>query len=294
MSERKDNLMQLRESYEKFNMSDEAYTVMRQRMEQGKKERMMTEKKVSRINTGWLVTAAAAVTILVLPNLSPKMAYAMGNLSVVGKLFQIVTFRDFQYDDGVNSADVVVPEISVSEEDGQTAEAVSEINSEIQSIAASYIKNFEAEMNAKGYRSIDIKSEVVMNTAQYFTLKLMCYESSASGYEENRFYTIDKATGKRVGLADLFTQGSDYVTPISESIKRQMRERMAAGNDAVYWIDEEEIPDANFDRIVPDADFYLNAAGEVVISFDEGEAAPAYMGTVEFTIPAEELKGIRR
>ena len=40
--------------------------------------------------------AAAMLTLTILPNTDAGIAYAMGNIPVVGKLFKVVTFRDYQ------------------------------------------------------------------------------------------------------------------------------------------------------------------------------------------------------
>ena len=42
------------------------------------------------------VAAAAMLTLAVLPNTDADIAYAMGNIPVVGGLFKVVTFRDYQ------------------------------------------------------------------------------------------------------------------------------------------------------------------------------------------------------
>lgn len=89
-------------------------------------------------------------------------------------------------------------------------------------------------------------------------------------------------------------EGADYITPISENIKTQMREQMAQDEMVCYWIDYDKVPEWNFESITDETSFYLNADGDVVISFDEGEVAPMYMGVVEFTIPSGVLADIRK
>ena len=93
-------------------------------------------------------------------------------------------------------------------------------------------------------------------------------------------------------LADLFQEGADYVTPISDCIKEQMRTCMKEDENVSYWIDEEEFPDMNFVSIKPEEDFYINAKGNLVICFDEGDVAPMYMGCVSFEIPKDVVKDI--
>lgn len=49
-----------------------------------------------------------------------------------------------------------------------------------------------------------------------------------------------------------------------------------------------------FKEITEKTLFYLNRKGNVVISFNEGDVAPMYMGVVEFEIPEEILSSIRK
>lgn len=50
----------------------------------------------------------------------------------------------------------------------------------------------------------------------------------------------------------------------------------------------------NFEAITDETAFYVNEEGNVVISFNEGDVAPVYMGVVTFTIPDETLQGIKK
>ena len=100
-------------------------------------------------------------------------------------------------------------------------------------------------------------------------------------------------TGERLQLKDIFKEGVDYITPISENIKAQMKEQMEKDENVSYWLND-EIEEINFKAITPNTSFYLNEKGNVVIGFDEGEVAPMYMGTVEFEIPNEVVKDIRK
>ena len=135
--------------------------------------------------------------------------------------------------------------------------------------------------------------EVVTTTQDYFTLKLSCYQSEASGYEWDYFYTIDLTSGKQLQLKDIFAEGVDYITPISENIKEQMRSQMENDENISYWLDD-EMEELNFNEITEETDFYINQNNDVVICFNEGDVAPMYMGMIEFEIPAEVLKEIRK
>ena len=80
---------------------------------------------------------------------------------------------------------------------------------------------------------------------------------------------------------------------ISENIKAQMKEQMAADENVTYWLDS-DMPEWDFTEITDETGFYLNDKGEVVICFNEGDVAPMYMGCVEFVIPDEVLAEIRK
>lgn len=285
----------LKEQYEKPVMSDKAVIEMKQRMEQGKEEkRFMSKKKPYK---GLAIAAAAALAILILPNISSATAHAMGNIPVLGGFFKVITFRDYHYEDERNVADVVVPEISTegridSSSTGTGKKTADEINAEIRDITNKWVEEFKSNMEGEGYQDIKIDSEVIATTEDYFTLKLICFLGSGSGYEENHFYTINLNTGEKVELANLFKNGSDYKRIISENIKKQMKEQMAADEGILYWVDYKEVPEWNFNEITDDTSFYINKNGEITICFNEGDVAPMYMGTVEFTIPKDVVADI--
>lgn len=332
----RERLEQLKKQYEQINMSEGQVEQMKKRIEEAKQEKLQAQQKQQTkrkpnekrkplaVKIGLAAAAAAAVFTLI-PNVSKDAAYAMSKLPILGGLVEVVTFRNYQYEDDRHHADVNVPELvpnqtdspeqatgseglsasGQTETDGTKAPADSqvqenlkktteEINAEIQKITDQIIAEFEE--NAKdqeGYQDIMIKHEILNTSEDYFTLKLICYQASGSGAEWDYFYTIDLKTGERLALADLFEEGADYITPISESIKKQMQERMDADENVHYWLND-EIEEWNFKQITDETSFYVNADDNIVISFNEGDVAPMYMGCVEFEIPDEVVAEIRR
>lgn len=307
----------LKQEYSEIQMSEEQVEEMKRRMsEAGKEKRMKVNKKVMRN----IVAAAAVVAVfIVVPNTSAKAAYAMSNIPVIGKLVEVVTFRDYKYESERQNADVNVPELVaggtengtdgvqvVTDTEQETAadagvqenlkKTTEEINAEIQEITEEIIAVFESGLKQEdGYQDVVVKSEVIATTEDYFTLKLICFQAAGSGAEWDYFYTIDLTTGERLAMEDLFAEDADYITPISENIKTQMREQMEADDMIYYWLDDEEIPEEwNFHAITDETSFYLNENDELVIAFNEGDVAPMYMGTVEFVIPKDVTEGIRK
>ncbi len=287
----------LRKEYEKHQMTDAQVKQLHRTIKEAGK---MKEKRTGGIRFAVAAAAVAAGLFVILPNTSGTIAHAMEQIPIIGQLVKVVTFRDYEYESDRNMADIEVPEIKPEEQlaDSTLQENIdrttAEINAEIQSITDELIAEFEKNLDEEmGYQDVVVKSEVLATTPEYFTLKLICYQGAGSGYQWNYFYTIDLNTGERLQLKDIFEEGADYITPISENIKVQMQERMDADESVYYWLND-EIEEWNFKAITDETSFYLNKRGNVVIGFNEGDVAPMYMGTVEFEIPADVLDGIRK
>ena len=229
----------------------------------------------------WELWMAAALALFItVPNASPAAAAALADVPVLGTIVELVTFRSWTYDDGHASADVTVPEL-----DGSAA--AREVSDQVRAYTDQLIGQFQTDCEAlgEGYKSLDVTSSVVTDSDSWFTLRVDAVETQASGYQFSRFYHIDKATGQVVTLRDLFREDADYVTPLSEEVRRQMEQRMAADESVRYFPEE-------FSAIDPEQNFYFNGEGELVLVFDEYTAAPGSMGMPEFTIPAEVYGGL--
>lgn len=307
MDEKRIELEACKRTYEQPHMSSEQLQAIKDRIEVAKMENRREVKKKNGAIKAAFAAAAVVAAFVILPNTSAGVAHAMEQIPVIGKLVEVVTFRNYQYEDERNQADIEVPEIvpqsvtdTVAEEASTDVQenlqkSADEINAEIQKISDQFVKEFEENLQTEGgYQDVIVKSEVVSTTQNYFTLKLICYQGTGSGAEWNYYYTIDLNTGERLQLKDLFLEGADYITPISENIKEQMKEQMAADENKIYWLDDPEVPEWNFDHITDETAFYLNENGNIVISFNEGDVAPMYMGVVTFEIPGDVVRDIRK
>lgn len=292
-------LLRMKEVYQKQEMSAAELAKLKKKMKEARRMEQRARNKKRIIRT---VSAAAAVVaaFVILPNTSASIALAMEQIPVIGNLVEVVTFRDYSYETDRNMADIQVPEIQVSDQadTGEVQDKLNktteEINAEIQRISEDLIAEFEAGLEyEEGYQDVVVNSEVLTTTQDYFTLKLLCYQGAGSGYAWNYYYTIDLNTGERLKLKDIFKEGADYITAISENIKEQMQAQMDADDSVYYWL-HDEIEEWNFKSITDETSFYINEKGNVVIGFNEGDVAPMYMGTVEFEIPAEVLVDLRK
>lgn len=224
----------------------------------------------------WIGWAAAVLAVFIaVPNVSPTAAAALREVPVLGAIVEIITFRDYTYNDGQSIADVKVPELGGSD-------AADQVNDQIQAYTDQLIAQFQkdCETIGEGYQDLDVTSSVVADTDTWFTLRIDAIKTMASGYSFSKFYHINKATGEQVTLGDLFRDGADYASALTAEVKQQMEEQMAADESVVYFPEQLTTIDAN-------QNFYWNADGDLVLSFDEYTVAPGYMGMVEFTIPTD-------
>lgn len=268
-----------------------------EKMEKAMKEKQ--QQKIVKYRRRALIAAAAVAICIILPNTNASVAMAMEKIPVLGSFFKVVTFRNYEYDDGHNAANVEIPKVELStnelgqEGKTQVTEGVEQINKSVEEYTDILVQKFEEDMvsTGEGYQRLDVSYEVQKDTDKWFTLIVYAVETKASGAEQRRYYHIDKTTGEVVTLSDLFVADADYVTMISDDIKAQMRELMKKDEGLIYFVDS-DTPDFDFKEIKADANFYYNDANELVIVFDEYEAAPGYMGCPEFTISNSLLKDI--
>lgn len=265
--------------------------------ESGKKKNRNTAGRI----VGW-AAAAAVIALVVVPNTSATAAYAMEQIPILGSVIRAVTIRNYQYESEDYSADI--QEVKLEQGNGETAVGTEEdrlegsiqtINESIEEMTDRLVARFEEQVEqGEGHSSIYADHEVVTNTDTWFTLRIDVTEIAASGFQYQYYYHIDKTTGEIASLKNLFEEGADYITPISENIKKQMREEMRADESKMYWIDSEDEIIEDFEAIKEDQNFYLNEEGQIVICFDEYEVAPGYMGLVEFAVDEEAVAAIRK
>lgn len=313
-----EQLRQLQEEYENMIIPEAG----RERLQAGIDRARMEKKRVehARRRSAWTAVAAAVVVMIALPNTNIQIAHAMENIPLLGGFFRLVTVRQYNYSDENHNAEVELAQINYGEDagegasvgevaaapegtaagnvegasDGQEAavanlseDGVEAVNQNMEATVEELIRQFEDTLSEEGYHGLHVSQEVVTDNERYYTVKLSVLETEASGYEHNQFYTIDKQTGNVVTLEDLFAEGSDYISAISENIKTQMQEQMAADEGVIYFLDNDDMPEFNFQGITEQTNFYFNEKDELVIAFDEYEVAPGSMGTPEFVIPQE-------
>ena len=279
-------------------MKEEGVIRKRQQRSSGNTEKNAkenTKRKQKRNSKRYVagIAVAAALAIIITPNVSANAAYAMSQIPILGNVRKMITVREYnddseRFEAKIKEAQLVQEEVVENDMDSavkeQTKESLQTINEDIEEMTDRLIAQFEADVElGESYGGVYMEPQVVTDTDTWFTIRIVVTQVAGSGSEYEYFYHIDKTTGKIASLKDLFIDGADYMTPISEDIKKQMREQMAEDENLYYWVDD-EITEWNFQSIKEDQNFYLNEDGQIVICFDEYEVAPGYMGLVQFTI----------
>ena len=274
----------MKQEYEQIPVPDELSFRVRAAIARAKREKK--EKYVMRIRkaakTLGATAAAFMLTVVALANSSQNIAQAMEQLPVLGAITKVVTFRTYEDERGNVSAHVDVPQIEGSDE-------VRAVNDAIQQYTDTIIAQYEADaeiVGDEGHYDLNVSHTVVTDNENIFAIRFDETLVMNSGNESVMIYNVDKSTGKILTLADLFLPDSDYIAVLTENIQEQMQARMDADENVHYWL-HDEIEAMNFKELSPDVAFYVNAEGELVIVFNEGDVAPMYMGVVEFAIPAE-------
>ena len=277
-----EKLLRMKERYQNIPVPEAARVSMAAGIERAKKEKRRIQMMNMTKRTG-ITAAAAMAAIVIMANASPVTANAMEEIPVLGAIAKVVTFRTFEDANNNYEAKIDIPKVSINEKDNE------KVNRTIEEYANQLIAEYEnrvaGDQAGNGHYSVTSSYDVVTDNDEYLSLRINTTVVMASGAEYVKIFTIDKETGNVVSLKDLMKDKPDYITAISDNIKKQMEEQMAADDSKMYFYNTGEDAVDEFKQITGDESFYFNENGEIVIAFDEYEVAPGYMGAVEFTIP---------
>ena len=235
------------------------------------------------------VAVIALLVMIILPNISRDVAYAMLDVPVLGDFVKVVTVWEFHENGDRTHENIRLPEISGTDE---IKGLIQEINDDITKKASEKMQIFEKDSSefVDAHFSLSVDYDVVTDTDDWFTLKFMISEASGSSNLEQTFYHIDKKHYRRVTLSNLFKKDFDYVTVFSDYIYERIKEEMAASSEVMYWT-KEESSYFKYEGITADQNFYFNNDGDLVIVFDKYQIAPGSMGCPEFVIPKTLYEG---
>lgn len=225
-----------------------------------------------------IVAAASIFTATV--NFSPQAAKAMSEVPILKQIIEVITIDKIHEEQESKSIDVEIPEISGLE----NHQLETHLN---QAFLEKGKQLYQEYTDSNGHLAIQSDYSIVNENNQILSIELNTFKAEASGYEQKDYLTIDKELQTVITLPSLFTSEA-YVEVISEEIKKQMKQNMANDENLIYWLDDVE----SFTTINRDQPFFINEDNHLIISFDEYEVAPGYMGVVQFEIPTEIINEI--
>lgn len=291
---KKDNkLEQLKKEYMNVPIPRELDFTVKKALKESRVN-MNSKNKFKRIRTAAASIVAATVILTAGVNVSPAFAKTLSEVPVVGNIVKVLTFKEYTVQEDTFDADIKVPAI-----DGlENKKLESSLNEKYLAENKKLYEQFMADMKdlkEKGGGHLGVDSGYVVKTDNDRILSVGRYivETAASASTTFKYDTIDKKNQVLITLPSLFKDES-YVDVISENIKNQMLEQHKSDENKIYWvagIEEDGLVDL-FEKISPEQSFYINPEGKLVISFDEYEVAPGYMGVVEFVVPTEAITNI--
>ncbi|MGG3926253.1 DUF3298 domain-containing protein [Metabacillus fastidiosus] len=254
----------------------------------------LLRKEKRKVRKSWIIAIAAAVILFISSiNANPSFAQTMEKVPIVGDLIKLLTFVEYKVEEENFHVDIKVPEIKNLE--NQSLQSA--LNEKYLKENKQLYKSFVDEMNKLkekngGNIGVDSDYEVIEENEQLLTIRRTVVKTAASAEQTVQYDTVDKKNQVLITLPSLF-KNNDYIKVISENIKEQMRNQMKKDQNKVYWVEGTEVEimdDEAFKIISKDQNFYINKNGKLVISFNEYDVAPGYMGVVEFEIPTRVME----
>ena len=293
-----------KQTYESIPIPEKLNEMVAQTIASQNKEeiRMSYENKKTTAKTSrplWKNCMAAAAAFLVAGtvglNASPAFAEEMSKVPVIGQLAQVLTFRSFEGIVDDVELDVTVPVVKGM--DGKKLPA--KVNAQIQQLTTNYEAEAKAELAeykeaffatggteaewADRTMSLFIDYEVKHFADDILSLQVTTAKSWVAAEEAYHFYNMDLANDTELTLADVL--GENYVEICNKSITDQIEARLGMDENAAFFgFGDDDGLTEGFTTVTEDTPFYLNAEGDVVISFPEYSIAPGSMGIQEFVI----------
>ena len=251
-----------------------------------KKEKTPPEPKRTKKQT--TLYSVAAVPLILLTailsiNFMPATASALEQIPVLGKAIEIIDFRTWGWHWGDSDIDIKEPETN----DPDANEIISGYVKECR-------KKFDWYFARKynGYVYSEFTSKEIVNDDGKYVLQMSCLIQAGSSAEYFRYFVVDKRAGEIISLDSLFAEGNDWNTVVSNEILRQMKEIVDANEGDFFGFGIWENDSNAFTRLGDDVNFYIDAAGKLIIVFDEHEVAPGNMGSPRFVISYDTVKDI--
>ena len=236
----------------------------------------------------WMTAAACFVLTLAGLNLSPTLARAAAEVPVLGGLFRVLTFADYDKSEGGIHYDVSVPQV---EAEGGLAQRV---NAAIQETVdahlararqdwADYQEAFFATGGTEeewGGREMDVfvDYEIKSQSETRVSFVVTLAEGWVTSMEEQYYYNLDLSEDRDLTLRDLL--GEDWVDVCNAAIREKIGESVDEEGFTFFFAPEE----GGFTTVDETTGFYVRDDGTVVVCFPRYSIAAGAAGIPEFPI----------
>lgn len=236
----------------------------------------------------WGATAACFAVLLAGLNLSPTIAKAAAGVPVLGGLFQVLTFVDYdKTEDGIHY-DVTVPQL---EAEGALAERV---NAVVQEKVDAHLA--KAQQDWDDYREaffatggteeewadremdVLVDYEIKSQTDTRVSFVVTLAEGWVASMQERYYYNLDLSENRDLTLRDYL--GEDWVNVCNASIQEQIDASVDEEGFTLFFTPEM----GGFTTVDETTGFYVREDGTVVVCFPEYSIAAGAAGMPEFPI----------
>ncbi len=235
------------------------------------------------------VAACFVVTAGVL-NLMPTVAAAAADVPVLGGLFRVMTFVQYNASEAGINYSVSVPNL---ETEGESALA-EQVNAIIQEKTGSHLEKArqdweeykeaffatggtEEEWGGREMEAV-VDYEIKSQTGTRVSFAVTFAEGWVSSMEERYYYNLDIAEGRDITLEDLL--GKDWVKKCNDAINAGIADRTGPDGFSYFFSPE----DGGFTTVDEDTSFYIRADGVPVVVFPRYSIAAGAAGFPEFPI----------
>ena len=252
--------------------------------------------------TRWAATAAAALFLCftVGLNTSESFAMEMSELPVIGAVAKVLTIRSYEIQNDNVTTTVEVPEIQIEVAEEETILAITDVNAKIQELVdvftaekytqieegkATFLESggTEEEWQARDIE-VNVNYDIKLQSETTLSLLVDGWISWFNFEEFRKFYNIDLVTGKELTLTDLL--GENAYEYAEAEVLKQINQMIEEDPNLCFWgINDSEYMGDEFIGVTESTPFYINADGNIVISYNKYDIAPGSMGIIEFEIP---------
>lgn len=236
----------------------------------------------------WGATAACFAVLLAGLNLSPTVAKAAADVPVLGGLFRVLTFVNYDKTENGIHYDVSAPQV---EADGALAEKV---NAAIQEKLDQHLA--KARQDWDDYREaffatggteeewagremdVIVDYEIKSRSDSRVSFVVTFGEGWVSSMEERYYYNLDLAEDRDLTLRDVL--GENWVEACNAAIEQQIADSVDEEGFTYFFTPEM----GGFTTVDETTGFYVREDGTVVVCFPRYSIAAGAAGIPEFPI----------